>query len=99
VLYGVSSVTDQWYTVNTELASHTDPAKQFSGWSSSVEFPDLSDVALTREISTSDPLPALEPLPVPRATAASGRRTRLWLEPQTQMTDGFLSDPDIFMAR
>lgn len=93
VLYGVSNTTDQWYTVNTALARNTDPAKQVSGWSSSVDVFDLFDVAPTRETSTRGPLPALEPLPVLEslpvsgAAAASGRRSCRWLEPQTQATE------------
>lgn len=77
VLYGVSNITSKWYTVNTALASNTGPAKPVSGWSSSVDFFDLSDVALTREISTRGPLPAPGPLPLLGAAAAFGWSRKL----------------------
>lgn len=77
VLYGVSNITDQWYAVNTALAINTNPAKPVSGWSASVDFFDLSDVALTREISTGSPLPVPGHLPLLGAAAAFGWSRKL----------------------
>ena len=72
VLYGVSNITDKWYIVNTSLAKNSSPATPVPGWTSSLDFFDLSDVALTREISTSGPLPVPGPLPLLGAAAAFG---------------------------